>query len=112
VIARKGFTLVELLMVILILGILASILVPRFTSALDEAKTAKCDANWANLVRALELYAVDNDGDYPANQAAFDTSILNSTTYFPYGPPTCPWATTYTYVPASTTVTKHTSGDH
>jgi len=112
VIARKGFTLVELLMVILILSILASILVPRFTSALDEAKIAKCDANWANLVRALELYAVDNDGDYPANQTEFDTNILRSITYFPYGEPTCPWDKDYEYVPATKTVTRHTSSDH
>ena len=99
-------------MVILILAILASILVPRFTSAIDKAKEAKCDANWANLVRALELYAVDNNGDYPVNDAAFQTAIPGSLTYFPYGPPICPWATAYTYVPASTTVTPHTSGDH
>ena len=110
--ARKGFTLVELLMVILILGILASILVPRFTSAIDEAKVAKCDANWANLVRALELYAVENDGAYPANQTEFDADILNNTTYFPYGPPTCPWGIAYTYDATSKTVTKHTSSDH
>ena len=96
--ARNGFTLIELLLVILILGVLASIVVPRMTSATGDAKKAKCEANWANLVRALELYAAKNDGAYPTTQAAFNTGILNSPTYFPHGTPVCPSGTTYTYV--------------
>jgi general secretion pathway protein G len=106
---RKGFTLVELLLVILILAILASIVVPRMTSATGDAKKAKCECNWANLIRALELYAVKNDGAYPANQSAFDTGILNSATYFPHGAPVCPYGTVYVYVPTAghETVTAH-----
>ena len=99
--ARNGFTLIELLLVVLILGILASIVVPRMTSATGDAKKAKCEANWANLVRALELYAAKNDGAYPATQAAFNTGILNSPIYFPHGTPVCPYGTTYTYVSTS-----------
>jgi len=112
VIARKGFTLVELLLVVLILGILASIVVPRLTGAAAAAKTAKCDANWANLIRALELYAVYNDGAYPA-QNDFDTAILNDT-YFPHGIPECPYGAPYVYddAPGQETVEQHTSSDH
>ena len=107
-------------MVILILGILATIVVPRMTGAVAGAKTAKCNANWANLIRALELYAVDNDGAYPATNAAFQSAIVGTaaspTTYFPHGPPECPYdgAPPYVYVPTSgeETVTQHTSGDH
>lgn len=108
-IARKGFTLVELLLVVLIIAILASIVVPRLTGAANEANKAKCDANWANLIRALELYAANNDGAYPANQTAFDADILNSSTYFPHGAPVCPYGTAYTYVNTAgqETVTKH-----
>jgi len=108
-IARKGFTLVELLLVVLIIAILASIVVPRMAGAATEAKNSKCQANWANLVRALELYAANNDGAYPANQTAFDAAILNNKTYFPHGTPVCPFAAPYVYVSTSgqETVTVH-----
>ncbi|MGA2914532.1 MAG: prepilin-type N-terminal cleavage/methylation domain-containing protein [Sedimentisphaerales bacterium] len=95
---RKGFTLIELLLVVLILAVLASIVVPRITASTADAKTSKCNANWANLTEALELYAVKNDGAYPASQALFNSNILNSLTYFPHGAPVCPYGTTYTYV--------------
>ncbi len=112
-IARKGFTLIELLLVVLIIAVLASIVVPRMTGAAAEAKNSKCDANWANLVRALELYAANNDGAYPADQTAFDADVLNSNTYFPHGAPVCPYGNSYVYVSTSgqETVTQHTSGN-
>jgi general secretion pathway protein G len=89
--ARKGFTLVELLLVVLILAILAAIVVPRLAATAADANKAACAANWANLVRALELYATDNEGRYPVDQAAFDSLILNSSKYFPHGAPECPY---------------------
>lgn len=107
--AKNGFTLIELLLVVLILAILASIVIPRVTASTADVKKAKCDTNWANLVAALELYAVKNDGAYPANQTAFNTNILNSDTYFPHGTPVCPYGTSYVYVstPGQETVTQH-----
>ena len=107
--ARKGFTLVELLLVVLIIAVLASIVVPRMTGAAAEAKNSKCDANWANLVRALELYAANNDGAYPKSQRAFNSKILKSKTYFPHGEPVCPHGDSYVYVSTSgeETVTAH-----
>ena len=107
--ARKGFTLVELLLVVLIIAILASIVVPRMTGAAAEANKSKCDANWANLIRALELYAANNSGAYPANDAAFQANVLNSSTYFPHGAPVCPFNTAYVYVGDATggTITAH-----
>jgi len=113
-IARKGFTLIELLLVVLIIAVLASIVVPRMTGAAAEAKNSKDDANWANLIRALELYAANNDGAYPANNTAFQANVVNSSTYFPHGAPVCPFnaATLYTYVGNATggTVTQHADG--
>ncbi len=109
-VARKGFTLVELLLVVLILAIMASIVVPRLSGAAAEAKNSKDDANWANLIRALELYATNYDGAYPASQALFNSGILNSDTYFPHGAPVCPVdASAYVYVSTSgsETVTAH-----
>ncbi|MCK4752801.1 MAG: prepilin-type N-terminal cleavage/methylation domain-containing protein [Planctomycetes bacterium] len=105
--ARKGFTLVELLVVVLILGVLASIIVPRITESAADAKQAKCDANVANLIRAIEIRAAKNDGDYSADQTEFNSEILNSTTYFPHGVPTCPYGTTYTYNATTKSVAFH-----
>ena len=106
-IRKKGFTLIELLLVVLILAVLASIVVPRITESAGDAKQAKCDANVANLIRALEMYGAKNDGAFPADQTAFNSSILNSTTYFPHGAPTCPYSTTYTYDATDKTVGYH-----
>jgi type II secretion system protein G len=107
--ARKGFTLVELLLVVAILAILASIVLPRLASTATGANRSKCDSNWANLIRALELYAVNNNGSYPADQAAFNSLILNNTAYFPHGTPACPWGTPYAYdnTAGAETVTPH-----
>jgi len=107
---KNGFTLIELLLVILILAVLASIVVPRMTSAVGDAKRSKCEANWANLVRAIELYAAKNDGVYPTSQGSFNTSILNSPIYFPHGAPVCPFGTSYIYISTTgqETVVQHT----
>ena len=109
-VARKGFTLVELLLVVLILTVLASIVVPRLAATAEDANIAACSANWANLVRALELYAVNNQGQYPADQTAFDSLILNNAAYFPHGAPTCPVdssAYVYDNTSGAETVTAH-----
>ena len=94
---RKGFSLIELVVVVLILAVLATIVVPRITESADSAKDAKCQTNVSNLIRALELRAANNDGDYPADQTEFDAEILNSSTYFPHGAPECENSGTYTY---------------
>lgn len=104
---KRGFTLIEMLLVVLILGVLASIVIPRIAESTAGAKTAKCDSNIANLIRALELRATKNDGDYPADQTEFESEILNDTTYFPHGSPVCPYGTTYTYNAGLSTVTAH-----
>lgn len=111
--AKNGFTLIELLLVILILAVLASIVVPRITASTGEAKNSKDAANWANLIVALELYAVKNDGAYPANQTAFNSSVLNSAIYFPHGTPVCPYGNTYVYtsIAGLETVIQHTAGN-
>ena len=111
--ARKGFTLVEVLLVVLIIAVLASIVVPRIAASAGDAKNTKDLANWSSLVAALELYAVRNDGAYPADQTAFDASILNSPTYFPHGAPVCPYGNAYVYISTSglETVVQHTAGN-
>ena len=78
----KGFTLVEVLLVVLILAVLASIVIPRIAESAGDAKDAKCDANIANLRSALERYAVANSGEFPADNTDFQSDILNNTATF------------------------------
>ena len=84
--SKKGVTLVELLIVVLILGALAAIAIPRLTQSADTAKINGCKTNIDIINSQIELYAAEHDGTYPANLQV----ITNSTTYFPDGPPICP----------------------
>ncbi len=59
--AQRGFTLIEMMIVVAIIAILASILVPNFVRARAQAQTAACEANLKEIATALELYQTDND---------------------------------------------------
>ena len=83
---KKGVTLVELLIVVLILGALAAIAIPRLTQSADTAKTNGCKTNIDIINSQIELYAAEHDGTYPSNLE----QITDSTSYFPDGPPQCP----------------------
>jgi general secretion pathway protein G len=60
----RGFTLIELMVVIVILGILAGFIVPRFMGRPDEARQLKAKIQIESLETALKLYKLDN-GNYP-----------------------------------------------
>jgi len=64
---HKGFTLVEILIVVVILGILAAIVVPQFTSASNEAVKGALQSQSQTIASQLELYRVRNQGAYPAD---------------------------------------------
>jgi type IV pilus assembly protein PilA len=68
----KGFTLIELMIVVVIIGILAAIAIPNFISMQDRAREASVRANMHTVQLAIEDFAVQNDGTYPvaANDAA------------------------------------------
>ncbi len=66
---EQGFTLVELLIVVVILAILAGILVPQFSSATDDAKLSSLDATLSNTRSAIELYKQQH-GHYPGSKTA------------------------------------------
>ena len=63
--AKKGFTLVEILIVVVILGILAAIVIPQFTSASEAAKASSMVTQLQTLRSQLELYQVQHNSDYP-----------------------------------------------
>ncbi len=70
---QKGFTLIELMIVIAIIAILAAILIPNFLHARAQSQSASCQGNEKQLATALEEYAVDHNGTYPATFAALIT---------------------------------------
>jgi len=81
--AKRGFTLIELMIVIAIIAILAAIFVPNYVRARARAVLSACEENEKNIATALELYAVDNDGCYPTTLPMLTPKYLKTI-------PTCP----------------------
>jgi type IV pilus assembly protein PilA len=72
--SESGFTLVELLVVMLILGILAAIAIPAFFNQRDKAQDADAKVEARTAETAMETYATDHGGDY----AGADASALHA----------------------------------
>ena len=64
---RKGFMLLELIIVVAIIGILAAVAIPNLISMTDEAKVAKIQSDLSTIGTAMEVYHVKKGGTYPAN---------------------------------------------
>lgn len=74
---KKGFTLVELVVVIAILGILAGIAIPRFMDATASARGAKIIADMRTIESAATMY-YSKEGVYPTVSADSDTALVSS----------------------------------
>ena len=67
---KKGFTIVELLVVIVVIGILAAITVVSYSGVTSKARTAQAQSNANSVRQVADIYYTDN-GYYPATLAAF-----------------------------------------
>ena len=105
----RGFTLIEIMVVITILGILAALIVPRVVGRTDDARIAAARQDIASLLQALKLYRLDN-GAYPTTEQGLK-ALLAKPTIEPLPPnwkqggylersstPKDPWGNDYKYL--------------
>jgi general secretion pathway protein G len=103
--AQRGFTLIELMVVIMILGVLAALVVPRVMSRPDEARVVAAKQDIAQIMQALKLYRLDNSR-YPTTEQGLQALAARPTS----GPvpgnwksyldkvPNDPWGKPYQYL--------------
>jgi len=73
---RRGFTLIELMIVVAIIGILAAIAVPRFSDLLLKSQEGALKGTLSSLRVALNLYYADNEGWYPMGAHSSNSTVL------------------------------------
>jgi len=105
----QAFTLIELMVVIIILGILAVFIVPRISKRPEDARVTKAKVEISNLEQALELYYLDN-GTYPSSEQGLSSLVEKPRTgeepqnWRPGGylvkskVPSDPWEHAYVYI--------------
>jgi len=103
----RGFTLLEVMVVVVILGILAALVVPRIISRPDEARAIAAKQDIASLMQALKLYRLDNQR-YPSTEQGLQALVVRPTSA-PLAPnwktggylerlPKDPWGNPYQYL--------------
>ncbi|HEY3490899.1 MAG TPA: type II secretion system major pseudopilin GspG [Candidatus Deferrimicrobiaceae bacterium] len=71
---RRGFTLIEIMVVVVILGLLAALVVPKLIGRTEEAKRTQSAVQMKNLEQALELFKLDN-GFYPTTDQGLQALV-------------------------------------
>ncbi|MDD2850298.1 MAG: type II secretion system major pseudopilin GspG [Desulfuromonadaceae bacterium] len=106
---RKGFTLIEIMVVIVILALLAALVGPKLMGRTDDAKVTDAQVQIKNIETALKLYKLDN-GSYPSTEQGLGALVAKPTVgVIPKGykdggyleskkVPKDPWANDYLYV--------------
>jgi general secretion pathway protein G len=107
---KSGFTLLEVMLVVILISILAAIVIPRFSVSSKRAKVQSCEMNRAILNKQVEAYYF-LEGTWPIDSLA---DIKTNNNYFPDGIPTCPVdLTSYQLaISPSHRVTTHREGDN
>ena len=101
----KGFTLVEVMVVVVILAVLAALIVPRVVGRTDEARAVAAMQDIAAIMQSLKLYRIDNSR-YPTNDRGLEALVERPTTEPKPGNwksyldklPKDPWGNTYLYL--------------
>ena len=91
----KGFTLIEIMVVLIIIAIMASFIVPSVINRPDEARITKVKNDIMVLEGALDLFRLDN-GRYPSNTEGLNVLISNEKSYLKRLP-LDPWGSSYQY---------------
>ncbi|HBB68296.1 MAG: hypothetical protein A2X28_05530 [Elusimicrobia bacterium GWA2_56_46] len=78
--SKKGFTLIELMIVVAIIGILAAIAIPKFADLINKSKEGATKGALSTVRSALQVYYGDNEGWFPSGAAAL-TALTASAKY-------------------------------